>query len=68
MSITIYGKRVVDALTEPRTLMDLVGLTTFGISYVLRGIMEARTVGHRIFAVSHRGEPTTYELRGELRD
>jgi hypothetical protein len=59
--VTIYGVRVLEALDVPRTLMELMSLTGFGVRYIARGISEARMEGHTIVARSEgRGKPTTY--------
>jgi len=58
--VTIYGVRVLEALVQPRTLAELVGLTGFGVRYVIRGIGEARTEGHVIVAMGVKVGQTIY--------
>ena len=68
-----YGTAVLEHLTAPRTLRELMDLTGFQARYILDGIRQARMDGHVVRAlpgpVSTDGfdttaEPTLYVLEG----
>ena len=64
---SLYVKTVVAALSEPRTLDELAGITQYSRKLVLTTIWEARMLGIDIQAVHHPLTTTTFELKGVTR-